>query len=108
MGGYFPSATGDFSGLAVITLPADDAPVVDSVGEFALDTLVTGYTGMLTYHDGNEALFVVAMPIANLITTDGFVVAYNATNDEFEMVGAGRRGFNSYCTRPYPAVRRRS
>jgi hypothetical protein len=43
---------------------------------------------MLYY--GGEEMGVVAMPIAQFTgPTDGYVVAYNATNDEFELVAAG-------------------
>ena len=70
-------------------LPNDAAPTVDAAGEIAVDTSVTDHTGLITYHDGTEALFVIALPIANLTTTDGHLVAYNAANNEFEMVAAG-------------------
>lgn len=69
-----------------IVVPNSGTFAAAATGEFGLDTTVADYTGMLKYHDGTEELTVLAMPTANLTTTDGHVVAYNATNDELEFV----------------------
>ena len=59
---------------------------MNASGEIALDTTITDYTGMIKYYDSAEEMTVLAVPTANLSTTDGYVVAYNATNNELEMV----------------------
>ncbi len=79
----------DFSGASSFKLPSDAAPTVDATGKTAVDTTITDHTGLITYHDGTEALYGIAIPTGNLTTTDGHVIAYNATNNEFEMVAGG-------------------
>lgn len=79
----------DFGGAASLEIPNDAAPTVDAAGEIAIDTTITDHTGLITYHDGTEALYAVGLPTGNLNANDGYVVAYNATNNEFEMVAAG-------------------
>jgi hypothetical protein len=76
----------DFGGAADLEIPNGATPTVDTAGQIAIDTTVTDYTGLIKYHDGVEELTAVGMPTANLSTTDGDVVAYNAANNEFEMV----------------------
>ena len=41
---------------------------------------------MLKYYDGAEEMTVLAVPTANLLTTNAYVVSYNSTNNELEMV----------------------
>lgn len=74
-------------------LPYGTAPTVNSTGEIALDTSVADFShGIVKYYSGEE-LALVAMPVAELTTpTDGHVVAYNATNDEFELVAQSGGG----------------
>jgi hypothetical protein len=85
------SITGDydFGGAASLEIPNGGTPTVDVAGEIAVDTTITDHTGLITYHDGVEALFVIALPTGNLSSVDGAVIAYNATNNEFEMVAQG-------------------
>ncbi len=73
-----------------IQLPASDTPTVDANGEIALDTDVTGHTDFLIFRGGDAAedKLIIAIPRDQLNTTDGHVIAYNATDDEFEMVAA--------------------
>ena len=60
-----------------------------TVGELGIDTNVPDLTGLVKYNDGSEELGVIAMPIAQFTTpTDGYVVSYNATNDEFELAAS--------------------
>lgn len=82
----------DFSGAGSFKVPVSATPTVAASGEIALDTTITDHTGLLTYYDSVEALYVVALPTANLLVTDGYVIAYNATNNEFEMVAAAAGG----------------
>jgi len=75
---------------ATMRIPLSATPVMAVDGDFAIDTTVIDFShGIMKYFDGEE-IGVVSMPIAQFVTpTDGFVIAYNATNDEFELVGAG-------------------
>lgn len=83
----------NFGGATSLEVPNSATPTVNADGEIAVDTTVTDFShGVLKYYGGEE-LGVVAMPIAQFTTpTDGYVVAYNATNDEFELVANGAGG----------------
>jgi len=91
----FAEADGDtYSGAhlfnaATMRIPLSATPTMAVDGDFAIDTTVTDFShGVMKFFDGEE-VGVVAMPIAEFTTpTDGNVVAYNATNDEFELVAA--------------------
>lgn len=76
----------DFGSATSLEIPNGAAPTVNAAGEIAVDTTITDYTGLIKYYDGTEELTVVGMPTANLSTTDGDIVAYSATNNEFEMI----------------------
>ncbi|CAB4203019.1 hypothetical protein UFOVP1365_11 [uncultured Caudovirales phage] len=82
-------ATIDLGGKTSLEIPNSAAPTVDADGEIAVDTTVADFShGIVKYFSGEE-LGVVAMPIAQFTTpTNGRVVAYNSTNDEFELVAA--------------------
>jgi len=82
----------DFGGAGSLEIPNSATPTVDAAGEIAVDTTITDHTGLIKYHDGVEELVVVAMPTANLISTDAYVVAYNAADNEFEMVSPTAAG----------------
>lgn len=86
-------ATIDLGGKTSLEIPNSATPTVDADGEIAVDTTVTDFShGVLKYYGGEE-LGVVAMPIGEFTTpTDGYVVAYNATNDEFELVAQSGSG----------------
>jgi hypothetical protein len=79
------TGTHDFGGADDLEVPNSATPTVDTAGQVAIDTTITDYTGLIKYHDGTEELTVVAMPTANLSTTDTYVVSYSAANDEFTM-----------------------
>ena len=74
-------------------IPLSAAPTMAVDGDFAIDTLVTDFShGIIKYFDGEE-LGVVSMPIVQFTTpTDGDVIAYDAINDEFQLVTAGGGG----------------
>lgn len=80
--------TGSFDGGGMTTfeIPNSAAPTLNATGQIALDSTVTDFTGgALKYYSGEE-FGVVAMPIAEFTSpTNGDVVTYNATNDEFEL-----------------------
>lgn len=63
-----------------------------AAGEIGVDTTITDHTGLIKYHDGVEELSSIAVPTADLTTTDGHIVAYNATNNQFEMVAPAGGG----------------
>ncbi len=75
----------DFGGASTFEIPNAAAPTVIAAGQIAVDTTITDYTGLIKYHDGVEELTVVAMPTANLTTTDNHVVVYDAAGNEFKM-----------------------
>lgn len=80
-------STIDLGGKTSLEIPNAAAPTVDADGEIAVDTTVTDFShGIVKYFSGEE-LGVVAMPISEFSSPqDGYVVAYNASNDEFELV----------------------
>lgn len=76
----------DFSGATSLSVPVSAAPTVNADGEIAFDTTVADFsTGVMRFY-GNEEQGIVAMPIAQFTAPQsGYVVTYNATNDEFEL-----------------------
>lgn len=83
----------DMSASATLKIPISAAPTITQNGHFAIDDTVTDFShGVLKYY-GDEEVGVVAMPIAQFSTpTNGYVVAYNSTNDEFELVAQSGGG----------------
>lgn len=79
-------------GAKVLEIPHSATPTVDEAGEIAIDTSITDHTGLIKYHDGVEELVGIAVPTANLTTTGGQLLAYNATNNEFEFITPGGGG----------------
>lgn len=84
------TGTYDFGGATSFEIPNSATPTVDADGEVAVDTTVTDFShGVMKYYGGEE-MGVVSMPIAEFTSpTDGHVVSYNATNDEFELAAGG-------------------
>ena len=75
---------------ATLRIPVSATPTVAVDGDIAYDDTVTDFTTGLIRFFGTEEQGIVSMPIAQFTTpTDGFVVSYNGTNDEFELVAAG-------------------
>lgn len=87
------TGTYDFGGATSLEIPNSATPTVNADGEVAIDTTVTDFSaGVMKYYSAEE-MGVVAMPIGEFTTpTDGHVVAYNATNDEFELVAQSGGG----------------
>lgn len=82
----------DFSAVT-LRIPVSATPSVTVDGDIAFDSLVTDFSTGLIRFFGAEEQGIVTMPIAQFTTpSDGFVIAYNATNDEFELVAAGAGG----------------
>jgi len=83
----------DAGGADSFELPNSDTPTVNANGEIAVDNSVADFSaGVLKYYS-TEEMGVVAMPVAQFTTpTNGYVVAYNSTNDEFELVAQSGGG----------------
>jgi hypothetical protein len=87
------TAVYNFGNATSLEIPNSTGPVVNTAGEIAIDTSVTDFSAGLLKYYSNEEMGVVAMPIAEFTSpTDGHVVTYNATNDEFELAAAGGGG----------------
>jgi len=82
----------DFGGATSFEIPNSATPTVNAAGEIAIDTTITDHTGLIRYHEGTEELIVIAVPTDKFNTTDANVIAYNATNNEFEMTSVGGSG----------------
>lgn len=55
------------------------------VGQIGLDTTITSHNGMLRYYVGAVEMIIPAIPAADLTTTDGHVIDYNAAGTKFTM-----------------------
>jgi hypothetical protein len=82
----------DGGALSSFELPNSAAPTVNADGEVAVDTTITDMShGLIKYFSGEECA-VIAVPVAELTgMSNGDVIKYNATNDEFE-IGAASGG----------------
>ena len=84
----------DFGGATSLEIPNGATPTVNADGEIAIDTTVTGFDeGLIKFFSTAES-GVVSMPIAQFTSpTDGHVIAYDSTGNNFELVaqtgGAG-------------------
>lgn len=85
----FASGSIDGGGLTSFEIPNSAAPTVDADGEIAVDTSVTDFSHGLMRMFAGEEQFVISVPVAALASpTNGHVIKYNATNDEFELGAA--------------------
>jgi hypothetical protein len=82
-------ATGAIDGGALTSfeIPNSATPTLAVDGQIAVDTTVTDFSyGLLKYFSGEECT-AVAMPTGNFTSpSDGDVVTYDGTNDEFRLV----------------------
>jgi hypothetical protein len=78
------TGTHDFGG-ATLEIPNAAAPSLSVAGQIALDTSTTDHTALLKYHDGTNEFVIPAILTSGLSTTDNDVIAYNASNNRFEM-----------------------
>lgn len=86
----------DLGGATSFELPNSATPTVNADGEIALDTTVSDFSHGVVKYYGGEELGVVAMPIAQFTSpSDGYVVTYDATNDEFKLAAGGGGGGGS-------------
>lgn len=92
-GGLTATGVINFAAATSLAIPVSSTPTVDSDGEIAYDDTVTDWSTGLIRFFGTEEQGLVSMPIAQFTTpSDGFVVTYNATNDEFELTAKGSGG----------------
>lgn len=90
----------DFGDATSLEIPNSATPSVTVDGQLALDTTITDHKGLLKYYSGEE-MVIPALPIANLISTDAYVVTYDAATDSFQMAaggGGGGGGLDAYTT----------
>lgn len=81
---------GSITNLTTLEIPVSATPTVASDGEIAGDTTVTDFTTGVVKFYLNEEQGVVAMPVAQFTSPqDGYVVAYDATADEFQLKSPG-------------------
>lgn len=81
------TATINLGDAASLEIPNGAAPTVNTDGEIALDTTVADFSHGLLRVYGGEEQFVISLPVAALASpTNAHVIAYNSTNDEFELV----------------------
>lgn len=86
-------ATIDLGGKTSFEIPNSAAPTVDADGEVAVDTTVADFSHSIMKYFGGEELGVVAMPIAQFGSpTNGYVVTYNSTADEFQLTAPASEG----------------
>ncbi len=84
----------DFGGAADLEIPNSATPTVDTDGQIAIDTTITDHVGSIRYFSG-EAMVVIAVPDANLTTTDDDVLFYDAAANEFAFKSGAFSGSNT-------------
>lgn len=91
------TGTHDFGGATDLELPNGTAPTVDTDGQVAIDTDITDMShGLLKYYAGEEVV-TVSMPVAQLSAlNNGWLPAYNATADEFQMTAPASGSGDTY------------
>jgi hypothetical protein len=82
----------DFGGATSVELPNGAAPTTDATGEIAIDTTITDHKSLIQYDGGEDEMLVIAIPRANLDTTDGDVIKYDAATDAFVMAPDNNSG----------------
>jgi len=84
-GGISGAQVWDFGGATSLELPQSDTPVTDVAGEIALDTLITDHKPLFQYYSGSDNMTIIALPTANLNSTDDYILKYDAASDAFMM-----------------------
>lgn len=74
----------------VLKVPNSNAPTIAANGDLGIDNSVADFSsGVLEYYSG-EVMGAVAMPIAQFTApTDGYIVSYDGTADEFVLRAEG-------------------
>jgi hypothetical protein len=93
----------DFGGADSFEVPQSAAPTTDATAEIALDTNITDHQPLLQYYDGDENMTIIALPTANLGSTDNYIIKYDAASDDFqyEADSSGGGGSTSFPLYPY-------
>jgi hypothetical protein len=87
LGGTFAGSVVADGGANVATflkIPNGAAPLTDAAGELALDTTITDHKPLLQYYSGAAEMLVPAVLRADLTTTDGEALVYDAAADKFK------------------------
>lgn len=97
--GTLTFSDGIFNLLEVVNsfrMPSSATASVAANGDLIFDTTVTDFsTGLIRFY-GNEGQGIVSLPISEFTSpSNGDVISYNATNDEFELVPASGSGANT-------------
>lgn len=70
-----------------LVIPDGNSETVTGDGEIAIDSSITDYMdGYIIYQANSTDMKVVAIPLGDGTPTDGHVLKYNATNDDYEFV----------------------
>lgn len=78
--------TVDYSGITWIKLPYSASPTVSANGQIGINSTVTNWSHGVVYVYAGEQLAVVTLPVAQIAApTDGHVLTYDGTNDEFKL-----------------------
>lgn len=82
-----PTLTGtiDCSGAATFEVPNSAAPTTSAAGQIAIDTTITSMTPLPQFNDGSNTLYAFSIPAADLSTTDGKILTYNAASSKFTL-----------------------
>ena len=73
---------------ATLRIPVASGPTIDTAGDIAIDTSVTSFTdGVIQFFGTTPAQGIVSMPFTEFSSpVDGQVVAYNLSNEAFELI----------------------
>ncbi len=75
----------DYGGATSLEIPNSATPTTDAAGELALDTTITDHKPLPQYYTGSENMTIIAIPTADLVSTDNYIVKYDAASDKFTM-----------------------
>ncbi len=71
-------------GTGTLEMPNSGAPSLSIIGQFALDTSVTGHEPLVHYM-GDELMAIIGIPSANLSTVDNSIIKYDISSGQFFM-----------------------
>lgn len=89
----FASGAIDGGALSSFEIPNSAAPTVNADGEIAVDITLADFSHGILKYFGGEEMAVIAVPIAELSgLSNGDVLSYNSTADEFQFGAAAGGG----------------
>ncbi len=74
----------DWSGASSLKPPTASSPTT-TTGRIALKTSITSMTPLMQFNDGTNSLLSIAIPSADLSTTDGKILTYNSASSKFTL-----------------------